>query len=217
MATATARSIDFHLIDYHKTPMPHRPIRNKRGQRLQMTPKQMRERVRRSRQGMKSQEFGLLYKPVSEWDPEELARGRPKDRDGEFKGVAPKWLTREVHEEAMTRFRQVIRDGMNSHTNIALKTIRGIMENEETDDKGRALVSANAKLDAAKFLIDHALGKPKQRIETDISVKLQGMLASAIITPGSLPAVPNAKELASPRGSFEDLKSFEDAEWSEED
>ena len=61
------------------------------------------------------------------------------------------------------------------------------------------------------YFIDHTLGKPKQRVETDISVKLQGLLASVVITPGQLPALPGSKELASPRDMVLD------AEWSSED
>jgi hypothetical protein len=99
---------------------------------------------------------------------------------------------------------------MNANTNIAIETIKKIMESTETDEDGRPLISANVKLDAAKFLIDHTLGKPKQRVETDISVRLQGMLASTIITPGMLPAIPGAKDLTSPREAI-------DAVWSEEE
>src|SRR5262245_65166262 len=110
----------------------------------------------------------------------------------------------------MTRFRQIIRDGMNTETNTALEVIHMILTDNSRDDKGKPLVPPSTKLDAAKFLVEHVLGKPKQHIETDISVRLQGILASAIITPGELPAYPDAKALTSPR-------TFEDAEWSEED
>jgi hypothetical protein len=209
---ATVRMVNFKAIDDHRVPLPVRPLRDKRGHRLNMTPKQLRERMRRSKKGAKSEEFEVLYRPVEEWDAEELARGRPRDRDGQFKGLAPKWINRELHEEAMTRFRQVIRDGMNANTNLALQTISGLMTNEETDEDGKPKVSANVKLDAAKFLIDHTLGKPKQRVETDISVRLQGMLASAIITPGMLPAQPDAKALASPRDAAVDVWSREEDE-----
>lgn len=207
---ARARTLNFMLIDDHRVPMPVKPMRDRNGHRMNMTPKQLRERARRSKKGAQSQEFEILYRPVEEWDAEELARGRPRGRDGKFTGLAPKWITRELHEEAMTRFRQVIRDGMNAGSNIALKTITGLMTSEETDDDGRPKVSASVKLDAAKFLIDHTLGKPKQRVETDISVRLQGMLASAIITPGMLPAQPDAKSLTSPRDPVVDIWSSED-------
>lgn len=206
----TVYRIDFRKIDDHRVPMPVRPMRDKNGHRMAMTPKQLRERMRRDKRGAKSEEFEILYRAIEEWDPEELARGRPRDRLGGFTGLAPRWINREVHEQAMTRFRQVIRDGMNANTNIALETISNLMTSSETDDDGKPLVSANVKLDAAKFLIDHTLGKPKQRVETDISVRLQGMLASAIITPGMLPAQPNAKALASPRDAAVDVWSSED-------
>jgi hypothetical protein len=208
----TARLVDFRKIDEHRVPLPVRPMRDKRGHRMNMTPKQLRERMRRSKKGAKSEEFEILYTPVEQWDAEELARGRPRDRNGLFTGLPPKWITREIHEEAMTRFRQVIRDGMNANSNIALQTIADLMTNEETDEDGKPKVSSNVKLDAAKFLIDHTLGKPKQRVETDISVRLQGMLASAIITPGMLPAMPDAKELTSPRDEAIDVWSREEDE-----
>ena len=206
---ATERLINFERINDHVVPRPVRPQR-KKGRALAMTPKQLRERARRSKKGAGSLEFETLYKPIEEWDAEELARGRPRDCAGGFRGRAPGWLSRELHEEAMSRFRAVIRDGMNANTNIALETIRDIMTDKRKDDSGRPIIAAGTKLDAAKFLIDHTLGKPKQRIETDISVKLQGMLATTIITPGMLPAQSGSMELTSPR-------SFEDAEWFEEE
>lgn len=206
----TVRMVDFRKIDEHRSPMPVRPLRNRNGKALKMTPKQMRERMRRNAKGAQSKEFEILYRPIEEWDAEELARGRPRGRDGTFSGLAPKWINRELHEQAMTRFRQVIRDGMNAETNVAIETISKLMGSTETDEDGKPLVSASVKLDAAKFLIDHTLGKPKQRVETDISVKLQGVLASAIITPGMLPAMPDAKSLASPRDGALDVWSSEE-------
>lgn len=208
--SATIRSIDFRLVNDHRTPMAVKPRRSTTGRKMSMTRKQLRERARRSKTGVDSIDFAILYRPVEEWDAEELARGRPRDLNGKFSGRAPAWITRELHEESMTRFRSLIRDGMNANTNIAIETIKKIMESTETDEDGRPLISANVKLDAAKFLIDHTLGKPKQRVETDISVRLQGMLASTIITPGMLPAIPGAKDLTSPREAI-------DAVWSEEE
>jgi hypothetical protein len=209
---ATIHIVEFRKINEQRVPLPHRPRRTANGKVLSMTKKQLRERARRSKEKAASPDFEILYRPVSEWDAAELARGRPKDQNGKFTGRAPKWITRELHEEAMTRFRATIRDGMNDNTNIAISTIKEIMESDEVDKKGRPLVPASTKLDAAKFLIDHTLGKPKQRIETDISVKMQGMLATAIITPGMLPAALGSKELTSPRESYDEAEWWEDGE-----
>jgi hypothetical protein len=207
---ATAHMIDFRKVKDHKVPLPVKPRRTTSGKALVMSPKQLRERARRSKKGTNSEDFEILYRPVEEWDAEELARGRPRDRNGKFTGRAPAWITRELHEESMTRFRSLVRDGMNANTNIAIETIKKIMESTEMDDDGRPLVNYGTKLDAAKYLIDHTLGKPKQRVETDISVRLQGMLASTIITPGMLPAMPGAKELTSPRDGVIDVPGWED-------
>jgi hypothetical protein len=197
------------LVDDDRTPLPLRPLRNKKGQTKSMSRKQLRARARRSKKGGRSEEYGLLYKPIEEWDSEELARGRPRDRNGHFSGPGPKWLTREMHEESMTRFRQVVKDSMNGTTIKAVDVIVSILENDELDDKGKLVVPPSTKLAAATFLLEHVVGKPTQRQETDISVKLQAVLASSIITPGVLPAFPNAKQLA-PGAGVEDAELVDD-------
>ena len=213
--TATKMPVDFRLVDDDRDPLPIRPIRARHGDKPQSTSrKQMRARLRRQhKKGKKdSAEAKRLYKPIEQWDAEELARGRPRDKNGTFGGRPPLWITREIHEESMTRFRQIIRDGLNANANTALSTIGWILACDELDEKGRPVVSPSTKLDAAKFLFEQVVGKPKQLQEMDISVKLQGILASAVVTPGSyvMPAIPQARELTSPR-------SWEDADWSSED
>jgi hypothetical protein len=155
-----------------------------------------------------------LYKPLEEWDAEELARGRPRSRNGDFSGRPPTYITRALHEEAMGRFRQFVRDGMNGATTIALETIEKILKDDERDENGKPIVSAATKLEASKYLVDHVLGKPKTRVETDISVKLQGIMATVMVTPDTLPAQLGAQGQASPRAIEEFI---EEAEWSDED
>lgn len=146
--------------------------------------KQLRQRARR-KQKVADVDIAMLYDdyPISEWDAEELARGRPRAKDGSFKGATPRWINRAVHEQIVKRFEEIVREEMNEHTVSALKIIGLLLENEEEDHKGRPVVSAGTKLDAAKFLIEHVVGKPKQRMETDISVKLQGILGHAMVNP----------------------------------
>lgn len=225
---ATPAEIDFEVISEHRTPMPVRPLRGRQAQPLTMSKKQIRERARRlnrqlernSQQTVKrkvraakraakgkihnqaslARELEALYpKKIEDWDAEELARGRPRTADGSFRGAAPAWITRQLHEESMARFKQMIRDGTNGMTLIAMETIERILKDQSTDDKGRPTVAASTKLDASKWLVEQAIGKPTQKVEQDISVRLQGLLASTIIVPGELPAAPGAKELTSPR------------------
>lgn len=150
-----------------------------------MTPKQMRARARRNKR-IPDEELRKLYKPVEKWDAEELARGRPRAKDGTFKGKPPAFIDRALHEQIIRQFETVVRGEMNRHTVKALVVLEKILEDETEDEKGRPIVPAGTKLDAAKFLVEHILGKPKQRVETDISVKLQGILATAMVNPSQV-------------------------------
>jgi hypothetical protein len=155
--------------------------------------KQARARARRKiRKGEMLMREGLeaIWKPIEEWDDEELARGRPRSNDGTFSGRKPGWVTPEIHEAALDRFKTIIREGTNAATHKAVAVVVSILENDEVDRRGKPIVPATTKFAAATFLIEHVLGKPKQHTEVDISVKLQGLLATAMIMPGqSMPAL----------------------------
>lgn len=147
----------------------HKPAMNK---------KQIRARIRKTGKITK-EEFETLYKPIDEWDAEELARGRPRNREGNFKGKNPAWISREMHEEIVRRFTEIVKTGMQAHTVTALQVIGQLLESGEVDMKGRPLVSPSTKGDLAKFLLEHVVGKPTVRQEVDISVRLQALLATS--------------------------------------
>lgn len=146
--------------------------------------KQIRQRARRKLNKLSPEEAESLWgKDIDQWDMEELARGRPRARNGTFQGAAPKFISRQLHEQIISRFEQIVRLEMNGHTVDALKILGMVLNDTKVDHKGRPVVPAGTKLDAAKFLIEHIIGKPKQRVESDISVKLQGILGHAIVNP----------------------------------
>jgi hypothetical protein len=159
-------------------------------------------------------EAAVLYKkPLREWDNEELARGRPRNKDGTFSGPSPEYVTMEMHEEAMDRFTSVIRTGMRVATVDAIKVLGEIITDQELDNRGKPVVAAGTKVDAAKFLIEHLIGKPTQHIESDVSVKLQGILGAVMVNPddaggffpGHMPGV--TMELAAFRDEDEEESS----------
>lgn len=159
----------------------------------QLSPKQIRARLRRKmkRSGTPTDlaEIDALYghrKPIEEWDLEELAKGRPRAKNGTFQGARPTWIDARVHEEITKIFVEKIRNGMRDNTRIANDVIRTILENDEVDEKGRPIVPFGTKLDAAKFLLEHQVGKPTQRVEQDISVKLQGIMATVMANPSEV-------------------------------
>ena len=154
-----------------------------------LTPKQIRARARRrqargAKEYLTTEEFEALYKPVEQWDMEELANGRPRNARGKFDGgPKPRWIDREVSERATELFHEKVRGGMNGLTVSALATLQHLVENEGTDNRGRPLVPATVKAQVSQFLLEHVVGKPKQRIESDISVKLQAILGVVMANP----------------------------------
>lgn len=169
---ATKRIIDFTDVQ--------EPPTTKLGKELQLNKKQIRARARRHGR-ISAAELDKLYKPVEEWDDEELARGRPRSADGTFRGASPKWISRSVHEQALARFKGIVEGRMREETVNALTVVNQILSNDDTDEKGKPLVNASTKLQAAQFLIEHVVGKPTQRQEVDISVRLQALLATATV------------------------------------
>lgn len=170
----------------------HRPV-NAEGKLL--TPKQIRARARRAsqrkrRELMSEQEFEALYKPIEDWDMEELARGRPRDIDGGFRGRKPGWITREVHERAMEMFIELTKSELGALAPAALDSLRWVLTSDETDERGKPIVPASAKNQASALVIEHVIGKPKQQIQADISVKLQGILAGVMVNPNEAVAPP---------------------------
>lgn len=165
-----------------------------------LTPKQIRARARRraargskasKRNGIMTEvEFETLYKPIDEWDLEELIRGRPRDSDGGFRGTKPQWVTREIHEKAMERFQMAVKTEMGVQGITALETLQWVLQDDRLDERGKPLVPASAKNQAAMFLLEHIVGKPKQHVQQDISVKLQGILGSVMVNPNEALASP---------------------------
>lgn len=152
--------------------------------------KQIRARARRrridDRGGFTDADIQHMYqhhKPIEEWDMEELARGQQRDKNGHFTGAKPKFLDRTVHEQALKRFEMLVRGDMQLHTISALTVIDNILKDDRTDEKGKPTTPAATKLEASKFLIEHLIGKPKQRQEVDISVRLQSILGAAMVNP----------------------------------
>lgn len=193
MPAAKPRVIDFR--DAEKSPTEDaRPV-NAEGKL--MTGKQVRARARRKLQTGKKLDDETFDawagKPIEEWDIEELARGRTRDANGGWRGRPPQYMPRAVHERIAERFKVLVRDQMNQNATVALGVIYNLLSNEEYDDKGKPIVAPSVKLDASKWLVEHVIGKPVQPTQTDVSVKLQGILGAVMVNPvidGDQPALP---------------------------
>jgi hypothetical protein len=147
--------------------------------------KQIRARARRAhaRNVRIDAEVDLLYKPLDEWDEEELAKGVPREMWGKKNAGQLKWLPRAVHEEIVKRYQVVVKDKLRELSLPAMRQMTALLENEEVDRRGRPIVSPNVKVTIIQLLLEHVVGKPTQRIEADVSMKLQGLLATVMVVP----------------------------------
>lgn len=182
------RAVSSRVVDFSEaTESPDEDSRPRNAKGKLMTGKQVRSRARRTLlKGKKltDEDFeAWAGKPIDEWDLDELARGRPRNASGDFRGRPPMAMPRAVHERIVERFKILVRDQMNVSATMALGVVSNLIGNEEFDDKGKPIVPASVKLDAAKWLIEHVIGKPVQPTQTDVSVKLQGILGAVMVNP----------------------------------
>jgi hypothetical protein len=183
MSAATPRVLD--MAESYREPGQDGRPNDSEGKLL--SAKQLRARARRRyarADKLVADAEPWLRKPYDEWDDEEIARGRPRDAAGGFRGRTSRYVSREVHERAMERFKGLVRENMNSMTLDALTVMRQVIGDDEEDKRGRPRVPASVKIQAAQYLLDHIVGRPMQPTKSDISVKLQGILGTVMVNPG---------------------------------
>lgn len=171
-----------------------RPVTEEGLRNMSTKPYQMRNRLRRAKK--RAEKTGddtdlkweiarysevTGFKPVEEWDLEELAHGKPRNADGSFRGRPPTWITPEVTREAKKLLYTQTLGKMGAHVDTAVKVVANLMTNEETDDKGKPIVDARTKLAAAQFIIEHVVGKPDKVVTLDATDSARQMFAAAIV------------------------------------
>jgi len=161
--------------------------RPKDPEKLSTKPEQIRRRLRRTVGTEKYNEDLELYyqhtgfKRVEDWDIEELAHGKPRNKNGGFQGGRPKWLSPEIVREARRRLIDETQALIGEQVTLAMQTIVDLIQSEEVDDKGRPIVDARTKLDAAKFILEHIKGKATAVVEIEAGDFTRRMIASAIV------------------------------------
>lgn len=149
--------------------------------KLSRDPKQIRNRLRRAGRTLERDMEMLYNKPMDEWDLEELARGRPRNKSGNFMGRVPGWCTPAIQREAKRRLMDVTYGSLAKYAQHAVKVIYDLMMSEEVDEKGRPLVDARTRLACAQFIVENIVGKPKAVIEVEAADMTRQLLASAIV------------------------------------
>lgn len=184
------------------------------GKPLSETPKQVRARMRRraERYGAETPagrptgaEVEKLYsKPIEEWDDEELARGRTRNKNGTFAGSAPSVISREMQEKAFARLKTRLKQENSVIAVAAQKVIADLLKNDDEDENGRPMVPAAVKARLADSILDRVLGKATTPIQAEVSVKLEAVLADVMID--------STGELSSSHAPILDVEYTEDDE-----
>lgn len=163
---------------------------------LSNKPSQIRNRLRRTMarpegrrdDGRLKRDVEALYqKPMEDWDFEELARGRPRDRRGKFAGPMPIWCTPLVQQEAKKRLFDATFGDLASHAQDAIKAIAALITSNEVDDKGRPIVDARTRLAASQFVLENIIGKPKAIVEVQATDFTRQAIAAAIVLDDGMP------------------------------
>lgn len=140
-------------------------------------------RHRARRAGAKlERELEIIYeKPLDEWDLEELARGRPRARNGTWAGGSPRWLTPAIREESQKRFQEMARGQLVGHLEAAISVVGELATCDEVDERGNFIVPASVRLSAATYVIDQILGRATAKVEHDVTDKFGAFLAGAMV------------------------------------
>jgi hypothetical protein len=163
--------------------------RNRDDSKLSKDPRSIRARIRRKTSKLDTDIDMLLetqgYKPVSEWSLDELARGKPKDPvTGRYKTGMPAWITPRIQTEVKKRFREETLKGLARYTTAALKVLGELLVSEETDHTGKPIVSSKDRIEIAKFIVEHTIGKPPAKIEIgEDETKWRSVLADSMVLP----------------------------------
>ncbi len=100
---------------------------------------------------------------ITQWDDEELAYGRRRDKNERFSGKPPSMIptecVRELNRRKLYESNGIIRDACTDAAQYLADVTRG----EEEPKAGR--------LRAAETILDRFLGKPKERIEMEHDLK----------------------------------------------
>lgn len=150
-----------------------------------------RRRARKSASSIGA-EIAIVYeKPIEEWDDQELARGRPRDKDGGFKGRRPTWLTPALQAERQRRLRQLLSDELATFAADALRTIHSVMTDKRMDESGKPVVPPAVKLDAGKYLVDQFMGKATTTIDVQSDNALYELMGGILVNRDGSPAHPD--------------------------
>lgn len=145
---------------------------------------------------------------VEQLSPEELVRGRPKDKNGTFRGRPPAWVPHEFHRACI---RELMRRGKDMWQVNYLEAIQAMTDIAVgKGDVGRRATPAE-RIKAAQFVIERMEGKVPE------VVKIESDQPWAIVLDGIVADV-NDDQLGAGQKALRDAQNAKmtlDGEWEE--
>jgi len=170
------------------TELPSKTIVVK-GEPLAISREQIKRRLMRSKRGDKRERDMRLYvehvlgKPIEQWDLEELARGKVRNRNGRFTG-GPRFqhISPLLDKEIANRLRHMALREIQGNVYTAIEVITDLMLHSERDE---------IKFKCAQLVLEYTLGTPQQNINlAGDAGAVAATLAKALVMPGGAPAHP---------------------------
>jgi hypothetical protein len=108
-----------------------------------------------------------------DWDDEELAHGRRRDRNGGFQGSDPKVVPKLVQDELMRRMMRKTGERLRKMNDDALDQLELLLTGSDVDEKTR--------LKAIEMVLNRNVGKIPERMEVTAQTKpWEGLVVEAI-------------------------------------
>jgi len=114
---------------------------------------------------------------LSEWDDEELRRGRKRDKNGGWQGRDPVVVAKAVHDELVKRTLSKANKLLTDNLEAAVELLTDLMRDPDVDPKDR--------IKAIDMVMNRAMGREPQKIEFKGEAKWEAAIAHSIV---SLPA-----------------------------
>lgn len=94
---------------------------------------------------------------ISEWDTEEIRRGRRRDKNGRWSGRSPVVVPMALHQEAIKRTFEEAQELFREGLVPAVKYLTSIIESDDVEDRD--------KIKAVGMILDRVMGKAVERVE----------------------------------------------------
>jgi hypothetical protein len=155
-----------------------------RGKRRSVSVKRLKEKARRGRfsstdralvrVGHGTTKVLIGMDDLSEWDEEELTRGRRRDKNGHFNGRDPVVIPKAVHDEVVKRTLKNAQSILRENLTAAVQMLTLLSTDPQVEPKDR--------LKAIEMIMTRVMGKEPVTVRVEGEAKWQVALQGAIMS-----------------------------------